>query len=340
MGLARGADVGVVQGVGDRVWKFIWGLNVPPKLIHFIWRACSGVLAVKSNLFRRHCCPDDICPSCGVDSETVLHALYLCPSIRQYWEASGFEELLSNTATTSVSSWVIEAIELLHGDEKGRFLAMLWAMWAIRNDKIFEEEQRCPDVTILGLVRMVAEYQGYKNACVGGGGRVLAADVGSGAWSVPNVGETKINCDAAMFDGGEVGLGAVGRNALGEIVFVASRRCRAGWSVDVAEAKALEFGLEIAKRLEMEVVVLESDALNVVKAVSKRAFSRNSLGMCVSDICRYFSLLAVKNICHVKRGGNTVAHLTARICHIAGEERIYVTDFPTPVTSLAELDLI
>lgn len=31
------------------VWKFIWNLQVPPKLKHFWWRACSNLLATKEN---------------------------------------------------------------------------------------------------------------------------------------------------------------------------------------------------------------------------------------------------------------------------------------------------
>ncbi|XP_074315099.1 uncharacterized protein LOC141651279 [Silene latifolia] len=258
----------------------------------------------------------------------------------EYWEASGFDEILSNIDTTSFASWVIGALETLHGEEKGRFLAILWAMWSIRNDNLFEEVQRSPEVAIMGLTRMVSDYQGHRAEVGAVVSRGIVGDIGAGAWSVPEEGIVKINCDAAIFYGVEVGLGAVGRNSSGAIVFVASRRHRAGWSVEVAEAKALKFGLEMAMRLELNVVELESDALNVAKAVSRRAFSRSGIGICIHDICRFFSLLEVKNVSHVKRGGNTVAHLTARLCSLAGEERVFVTDFPDSVTSLAEIDLI
>ena len=33
--------------VGGEAWRMIWGLGGPPKLSHFLWRACVGALATR-----------------------------------------------------------------------------------------------------------------------------------------------------------------------------------------------------------------------------------------------------------------------------------------------------
>ena len=42
---------------------------------------------------------------------------------------------------------------------------------------------------------------------------------------------------------------------------------------------------------------------------------------------------------HVKRGGNTMAHLAARLGHVNGLELFIVSDFPQGIICLAEMDL-
>ena len=35
-----------------KVWKTIWALKVPPKVMNFIWKMCSNILPTKDNLHR------------------------------------------------------------------------------------------------------------------------------------------------------------------------------------------------------------------------------------------------------------------------------------------------
>ncbi|XP_074302679.1 uncharacterized protein LOC141634383 [Silene latifolia] len=183
----------------DGLWRRLWGLPIPPKLIHFLWRACNGTLAVRVNLNRRHCCPNSHCEFCDGAEETELHALYLCQWASVQWAMSSF----------SVDTQ-------LHGDEKGNFLAMVWAIWAIRNARIFEDEQRNPEVTVLGFMRLVQEYNGYMKRV--GGANCPRQEIGGVQWLKPDVGVIKINTDAAVLEDGSVGLGVVARDCHGGIV--------------------------------------------------------------------------------------------------------------------------
>uniref|UniRef100_A0A7N2LLU9 Reverse transcriptase zinc-binding domain-containing protein n=1 Tax=Quercus lobata TaxID=97700 RepID=A0A7N2LLU9_QUELO len=49
-------EVGVEHStVGEekRFWNRIWRMNVPPKVRNFVWRACTGILPTRANLYRR-----------------------------------------------------------------------------------------------------------------------------------------------------------------------------------------------------------------------------------------------------------------------------------------------
>lgn len=51
----------------NNLWRLIWGLQGPPKLCHFVWQACRGIMDVKEVLYRRHITHYEICPCCGIE---------------------------------------------------------------------------------------------------------------------------------------------------------------------------------------------------------------------------------------------------------------------------------
>lgn len=57
------------------------------------------------------------------------------------------------------------------------------------------------------------------------------------------------------------------------------------------------------------------------------------------DIDRMKDVFESFNVCHVRRAGNTLAHLITR-WDIEGEEFVWLNNFAQSLTTLAELDLI
>ncbi|XP_074318791.1 uncharacterized protein LOC141655620 [Silene latifolia] len=200
------------------------------------------------------------------------------------------------------------------------------------------DEQRNPEVTVLGFMRLVQEYNGYMQRV--GGANCPRQEIGEVQWLKPDVGVIKINTDAVVLEDGSVGLGVVARDCHGGVLLVASKRVRAAWDVDVAESKAMAYGLELAYNNGFTQVVIESGALNVVRAVSKRVEVRSPLSLCIQEVQVLASNPICRGFCHIKRNGNTVAHLCARLCENIGDEQVYVTDFPEAVQVVADIDLI
>ena len=98
------------------------GLDVSPKVRHFLWRLCSGILPVRSLLKYRHIADDDMFPLCQAALENVFHALSNAHMLLR------LGSLLVSPSTYRrgmlLASWT-------HG-RSGRWLMMvLWWSWVI-----------------------------------------------------------------------------------------------------------------------------------------------------------------------------------------------------------------
>lgn len=65
----------------------------------------------------------------------------------------------------------------------------------------------------------------------------------------PRLGVLKLNVDASLEVDGWVDLGAIARDSSRKVVFAATRRMQAHWSIEVAEAKAIEMVMRLGKSL-------------------------------------------------------------------------------------------
>ncbi|XP_056697114.1 uncharacterized protein [Spinacia oleracea] len=60
----------------SELWEVVWDLGGPPKLSHFLWRACKGSLGAMDVLYRRRAIrPSSNCGVCGHSEKTILHAV-------------------------------------------------------------------------------------------------------------------------------------------------------------------------------------------------------------------------------------------------------------------------
>lgn len=72
--LGKGGNLDVFY----QAWVDIWGMNVSPKVKHFLWRSCTNSLPTHFLLKFRHLIEDDLFPwGCG-EIESTSHALFTC----------------------------------------------------------------------------------------------------------------------------------------------------------------------------------------------------------------------------------------------------------------------
>ena len=87
-------------------------------------------------------------------------------------------------------------------------------------------------------------------------------------------------------------------------------------------------------------IVIEGDSLLVVNAFKNRLVGATPIFRIFYDISFLADRLESFSITHVKRAGNTVAHLLARWECPAGDEIVWLDSFPPSLVTLGALDLI
>ena len=127
-----------------------------------------------------------------------------------------------------------------------------------------------------------------------------------------NPGWVKANFDANVATRTNRGLGVVIRNEHGKMLVAGVRRVFSHWSVDVCEAVAAHFGIELATRFGLNHIHLEGDSMTVVSAIENRAEGFSPIHLIYDSIFALSSSLLNFGCSYVKRYGNTLAHLVAR----------------------------
>ena len=93
-----------------KLWRDVWRVQGPPKLHHFLCRACKVSIGVKERLCWRHVSDVATCSIFGEPNESICHALFSCKYALAIWQVSTFGSLLSNIPYTSfddVFSWLM-----------------------------------------------------------------------------------------------------------------------------------------------------------------------------------------------------------------------------------------
>lgn len=80
----------------------------------------------------------------------------------------------------------------------------------------------------------------------------------------------------------------------------------------MAEAAAVRYGMQVAKRLWYDRICLEGDASNLTRVIDEKRRDSSPLFLIydyIGNLSKIFNVFVSSN---VKRVGNTVAHLGAR----------------------------
>lgn len=194
------------------MWRGVWGIQGPPKLRHFIWRACNGSLGVRERLYHPHIIDNSDCQVCGGGTESITHALFDCSAANIIWAQSEFRGLLMAAPSSSFADrfeWVAGRIKK---EELHSFCTNAWAAWFCRNKKKFQGNSFDPIQIAINFSKYVSDYMKYTKLVSMSSASVSVSPTG---WSCPPRGCVKMNSDAHIGADGSVGLGVVFRDAVG-----------------------------------------------------------------------------------------------------------------------------
>lgn len=125
------------------MWKVIWKLKIPSKVVFFVWTACRERLPTLDFLQNRGMCIPNMCPMCLQDGESLNHLFIYCPFTREVWEDMlrevGAARVFLGDITNLFLSW-----QLFMASVKAKVLWSLmclvvcWSIWLERSRRTFE----------------------------------------------------------------------------------------------------------------------------------------------------------------------------------------------------------
>ena len=99
----------------NEFWNFIWSLNCPSKVKHFMWRACKNILPTNYGLKLKKIQVEDVCGVCG-KVESLCHVLWDCEVAEAVWR----ESKLALPKLQSPLQDFIEVVWKRYGKTEGR----------------------------------------------------------------------------------------------------------------------------------------------------------------------------------------------------------------------------
>lgn len=301
----------------DRVWKFIWNLQIPPKLKHFWWKACGNYLATKENLHRRKWNPSPSCPICKNYVESIEHILFGCKWTEAVWFGCNLTYKVDSLTISSVMKWTISIMENLDSafdssEILSKCVCVAWQIWKSRNDWVFNSVPVNPVDTVRKKIYNWEEIQGCLKAH-GSGRSPETTNPIPQQWIPPKKGSFKANCDAAMEKGSnQVAIAAVIRDFRGRIIDGICNLVSAS-NVLQGEAMAIRLAGQILKANNIMGASIESDNQSMVKLCSTENVPPWDCLAIVEDICSLSSTIH-NAFSWIHRNCNRVAHWVASSC--------------------------
>jgi hypothetical protein len=121
--------------------KYIWKMKVPLKIKIFMWFLHKKVILTKDNLAKRNWQGCVKCCFCDQD-ETIQHLFISCPFTKMIWRIiyMAFNIPPPSNITNMFGNWLNGVAKKDKVHIRVGVCALLWAIWNVRNDYIFNRK--------------------------------------------------------------------------------------------------------------------------------------------------------------------------------------------------------
>ncbi|XP_052484349.1 uncharacterized protein LOC128039806 [Gossypium raimondii] len=293
-----------------------------------MWRALRDFLPTDQVLFNRRIRTSAICPRCNTASESFLHVVVECNSVKEIWTGIGIS-WGSNLNLETFWQWFFHLVQ--HKEERiwEKVIIAIWAIWWARNKQVMEGISTTKQNSIAKILSMVDELRVLNEKLP------VVKAVGSDCWRPPQVSWVKLNFDAAYKSQTKSSCsGFIIRNERGKVI--GSGVTHHGNILDafLAEAIACFQRLLFAKETGFTKVEVEGDSRTVIEKINQEGFDRAYLDSVITDIKsigRTFHRIRFK---HARREANRVAHFIAREGNSKSENTFWMEDISTAVRDM------
>ncbi|KAK9999628.1 hypothetical protein SO802_019231 [Lithocarpus litseifolius] len=198
------------------------------------------------------------------------------------------------------------------------FFGVAWAIWYNRNQAAFESKCQMPDQIWRFARNLLGDYKGALVA--------LIMNLGdkNNAWTPPPPGVVKMNVDGATSeDGRNSSVGVVIRDSYGAVIAACGKFLQGQFSVTEVEALAMEYGILLARDMNLTQIIVESDAIPIVNSINKN-FIEGSIGHLFQGILALLSSFSSWKVNHVKRDYNRATHEAAHLARRSEGSQVWI----------------
>ncbi|GMI86798.1 hypothetical protein HRI_002349100 [Hibiscus trionum] len=322
-------------------WRVLWDLNLPQRVLIFLWLVLRGGLLTNVERVRRQLASEGGCGICRQGEEDIDHVLRRCPAACRLWRGlipNGYRGVFDSMG---LEVWLLHnlrndsTIPKATAKWETMFAVGCWLLWKRRCSLLFDEEYIGAEDIAAQCRQLAAEFE-LSPSPTGVTRRARGLLV---RWQCPPEGWVKLNADGSVYgQHKEAAIGGVVRDSLGRWLFGFARRIGV-CSVLMAELWAAYEALMHAWRMGFKKVVLESDNLEVTRILSNESMALRGdvvVDLIFGLLCRDWEV----RVQHIGREGNMVADLLA--CQFGRQQRGigWLVEPPVEVQGLLELDRI
>ena len=207
-----------------------------------------------------------------------------------------------------------------------------WAIWHNKNIRVFESVCQGTNQIWNSAVNLISDFKEADKFYS------LGPTAGEVSWRKPPNGVFKINTDGATVGVGVLSsIGVIIRDCRGQAAAALCRVLPSCFTVDETEALAVEAGILLARELDLQQIIIESNSLAVVQRISSKDYS-GGFGHIVNGIVNLLDGFASWQIRHVKRDFNRVAHELAKFARCNNVSHLWRGVSPPIVRTLMHLD--
>lgn len=150
-------------GGGVEWFKFIWNLQISPKIKMFLWKVFQKAIPVGEVLAARHITTEVRCKRCGTP-ESIAHLFLHCPFAKKIWALAPFATEVEYSRLIDLQDVWLELCGKTclppTGVATGQLAPwIIWQLWIARNQLSFEGKTYTEEETMTRAVALAREWQ-------------------------------------------------------------------------------------------------------------------------------------------------------------------------------------